>query len=80
MLKQNVNIQTLFAVQQYNSEMGDTDRMYQNINSYRIAIRGKKCRWCIFTWVLDASLQNAWLLRQKRGNKISQKIFKEKSP
>ena len=76
MLKQNVNIQTPFAVQQYNSGMGGTDRMDQNINAYRVAIRGKKWWWYIFTWVLDASLQNAWLLRQMQGNEILQKSFR----
>ena len=41
MLKPNVNIQTSFTVQQYNSRMGGTDRMDQNINACRVAIRGK---------------------------------------
>ena len=38
----NVNIQSPFAVQQYNSGMGGTDRMDQNINAYRVAIRRTK--------------------------------------
>ena len=50
--------------------------MDQHINLYRIVIRGKKWWLCILTWMIDASLQNAWLPWQMRGEKKSQKIFK----
>ena len=73
--EKNVNILTPKAVREYNQGMGETDRMDQNINAYRVSIRGKKWWWSIFTWFLDASLQNAWLLRQLR-DEISQKNFK----
>ena len=42
--------------------MGGTDRMDQNIGAYRIAIRQKKFRCCIFCWLRGAAMQNAWLL------------------
>ena len=48
------------AVQAYNSNMGGTDRMDQNINAYRIGIRGKKWWWSLFTWMLDSGVQNGW--------------------
>ena len=42
--------------------MGGTDRQDQNVNKHRIAIRGKKWYWCMFTWLIDVTVQNAWLL------------------
>ena len=47
------------AVSNYNRNMGGTDQMDQNINAYRIGIRGKKWWWSIFTWTIDVSVQNA---------------------
>ena len=71
-----MNISTLNPVYYYNSGMGGTDRMNKNINSKRRAIRGTKWWWCIFTWLVDASLQNAWLLWRMREDDLSQRIFK----
>ena len=53
--KKNVNIPTPEAVREYNLGMGGTDCMDQNINAYRVSVRGKKWWWFIFTWLLDAS-------------------------
>ena len=69
--KKNVNILTPKAVREYNLGMEGIDRIDQDINAYRVSIRGKKWWWSIFTWLLDASLQNAWLLREMRGDEIS---------
>ena len=71
-----MNILMPNAVYYFNSGMGSTDRMGENINSKRIAIRGKKWWWCIFTWLVDASMQNAWLLWRMRGDELSQKTLK----
>ena len=71
-----VQIPTPNAVKQYNFGMGGTDRMDQIINAFRVAIRGKKWWWSIFTWLLDANLQNAWLIFKMRGVDVSQKEFK----
>ena len=56
--------------------MGGTDQMDQNINNYRISIRGKKWWWPIFTWFVDAAIQNAWLLSQKTNQAKSQVNFR----
>ena len=55
-LKRIINIPTPNAVCQYKSGMDGTDRMDQNINAFRVSIRGKKWWWSIFTWMLGASL------------------------
>lgn len=48
--------------EKYNTFMGGTDQMDDNINLYRIGVRGKKWWWPIFTWLLDAAIQNAWAI------------------
>lgn len=53
----------LFAV--YNRGMGGTDRMDQNISTYRISIRSKKWWWPLFAYMPDVAMQNAWLLYRK---------------
>ena len=58
--KKNVEVDCPKIVQEYNQHMGGTDRLNQNVNKYRIAIRGKKWYWCIFIWLLDVTEQNAW--------------------
>ena len=57
--------------------MGGTDRMDQNIHAYRVSIRGKKwwC-WCLFTWLLDVSITNAWILFQAKKEALPQIDFK----
>nr|XP_023020154.1 piggyBac transposable element-derived protein 3-like isoform X1 [Leptinotarsa decemlineata] len=50
---------------QYNNFMGGTDQMDENLGRYRISIRGKKWWWCIFTWMIDVAIINAWILRRK---------------
>ena len=51
-----------FVVHCYKTYMGDTDRMDQNINSYCTTIRTKKWYWTIFSWMLDVTAQNSWLI------------------
>ena len=58
-----------FAIQLYNKFMGGTDRQDQNINKYRIAIRSKKWWWALFSSGIDATVQNAWLLKRKTNPK-----------
>lgn len=60
----------------YNASMGGTDRMDQNVNAYRIAARGKKWWWSIFTWLIDVSINNAWLLHRKSGSGMTQIDFR----
>lgn len=51
-----------FSIHAYNSGMGGVDRMDQNISKYRTSIRIKKWWWPFFAYMLDVSVQNAWLL------------------
>lgn len=44
--------------------------------SYRIGVRSKKWYWPIFTYLIDAAIQNAWTLYRKSGRKISQLDFR----
>ncbi|OAF64911.1 hypothetical protein A3Q56_07377, partial [Intoshia linei] len=72
----------------YNQHMGGTDRMGQNINANnsniiiininRIGIRGKKWWWCIFTWMLDVALNNAWVLCKESGINITNLHFRQR--
>lgn len=39
-------------------------------------IRKNKWWWSIFTWLLDVSVQNAWLLQRKAGYNITQLQFR----
>lgn len=60
----------------YNSSMGDTDLMDQNIARYRIAIQSKKWWWCLFSWMLDKSIHNAWYLYNKANESVQQLDFR----
>lgn len=66
------------AVGIYNKNMGGTDLADENISRHRISIRGKKWWWAIFTWLIDASVQNAWILYKKANtpNKCTQLQFR----
>ena len=71
-----IDVQQPNVFSKYNKCMGGTDQMDQNINNYRISIRGKKWWWPIFTWFVDAAIQNAWLLSQKTNQAKSQINFR----
>ncbi|KAB0805367.1 hypothetical protein PPYR_02337, partial [Photinus pyralis] len=58
--KKNNQIQIPCVIGKYNSAMEGTDLMDENISRYRIGLRGKKWWWCLFTWLVDATIQNAW--------------------
>lgn len=63
-------------IAKYNNNMGGTDLMDQNISTYRVGIRSKKWWWCIFTWLIDASISNSWILYKHYYPKISQLDFR----
>jgi hypothetical protein len=44
------------------SNMGGVDRMDQNIGAHRISIRSRKWWWPQFAYLLDVTMQNAWLI------------------
>ena len=41
------------------------------VSRYRIGIRSEKLWWYVFTWTIDVSQQNAWLLHRVAINRIS---------
>ncbi|KAJ8935631.1 hypothetical protein NQ314_012715 [Rhamnusium bicolor] len=54
-------------IAKYNSFMGGTDLMDENIARYRIGIRGKKWWWYLFSWVVDICVHNSWQIHRKAG-------------
>ena len=60
--KKEVSVDMPYVVHKYNTSMGGTDRQDQNVNKYRISIRTKKWWWPLFSWGIDVTIQNAWLL------------------
>ena len=74
--RKHIYIDTPFVVCQYNKNMGGTDRMDQTINAYPVSIRGKKWWWCLFTWLLDVSITNVWILFQAKGEALPQIDFR----
>ena len=75
-LNKHIQVNIPHVVDAYNKNMGGTDRMDENINAYRISIRGKKWWWPLFTWLIDASIQNAWNLARCTGKNIDQLQFR----
>ena len=51
-----------YLVHKYNTSVGGTDRQDQNVNKYTISIHTKKWWWPQFSWGIDVTIQNAWLL------------------
>lgn len=67
--KRNIMVSRPKLVSKYNSYMGGTDQMDQNIACYHIGIRGKKWYWPLITWMFDVAIQNSWILYNKTSNK-----------
>ena len=57
---------------EYKKSMGGTDQMDGNIAKYRIGVRGKKWWWSLFTWLIDVSINNAWILMRNCGSTITE--------
>lgn len=74
--KKYMTVPQPYVIKQYNSKMGGVDRLDQNVNHLRVTIGGKKWYWSIVTWLLDASVQNAWLIHRKVGGSLSHLEFK----
>lgn len=60
--KKIINVPQPHLIREYNKYMGGTDRMDEDIGHCRIALRGQKWYWAIFTWLVDVSVHNAWVL------------------
>ena len=67
--KKRVQIDQPFLIKLYNEHMGGVDRMDQNVSKYRIGLRGKKWYWCLISYMLDVSINNAWQLQKICNNK-----------
>lgn len=74
--KKKIAIPRPNCIGKYNKFMGGTDQMDSNINVYRISIRGKKWWWSIFTWLIDACIQNAWIIYRIQNPDTSQLNFR----
>ena len=48
--------------------MGCVDRMDQNVPKNQIAMRCKKWYWCLISYMLDVSINNAWQLQKICNN------------
>lgn len=62
MKKQKVDVPVPHVFQSYNKGMGGVDQMDQSIGMYRIAVKGKKWWWVLFTYVVDMTISNSWRL------------------
>ena len=67
--KKKIDVDRPYIVEQYNKTMNGTDRQDQHVNNYRSGIRGKKRWFSLFAWLVDESIQNAWLLGRKTNCK-----------
>ena len=53
-----------FLWNQYNEGMGGVDQADQNIETYQIAFKTKKCWWAFFVRILEMVLQHALILHR----------------
>ena len=60
-------------IKHYNQTMGGVDRMDQNVEKYRTAIRSKKWWWPIFGYCVDLCVQQAWHLHRIQNDSQSKK-------
>lgn len=72
-----INVPRPLAITEYNKYMCGVDRLDQNLAQYRIAYRGKKWWSSIFTWLIDACIQNAWQLYRKGQPTMTQLEFRK---
>ncbi|XP_039281885.1 piggyBac transposable element-derived protein 3-like [Nilaparvata lugens] len=72
-LKKFIHIDQPACCDLYNTYMGGVDRLDENISKMRINIRSNKWYWQLFSFPLNASMNNAWQLhRWVRKNKPEQ--------
>lgn len=63
-------------MEECSKNMDGTDIMDENINRRRVAIRGKKWWWPIFTWLLDVAVLNAWQIHKSVGSAFTSLEFR----
>lgn len=74
--KKKIEVSRPLAITKYNKSMGGVDRMDENVSLYRISIHGKKWWSCIFTWMIDVAIQNAWQLHRIAHPEMPQLDFR----
>lgn len=62
--KIKIDVPQPMVYRSYNKFMGGVDMHDQNVNNYRISIKGKKWWWVLFTHMINMSVVNAWRLHQ----------------
>ncbi|KAK0046815.1 piggyBac transposable element-derived protein 3 [Biomphalaria pfeifferi] len=72
--KKSILVDQPNVISQYNRYMGGVDRLDQNIATYRISIRSKKWWWQVVSFLLSASVNNAWMLYRLSPSYASQKL------
>lgn len=65
--KKRIEINQPNIINAYNKSMAGVDRMDQNIATYMINLRSKKWWWPLFTFVVDAAVNNAFQLYRNRN-------------
>lgn len=63
--KSTINVPQPEVFRSYNKGMGGVDLMDQMVATYRTRMRQKKWYWPIFSYFLDVSVVNAWLIMRK---------------
>ena len=63
--KKSIEVSQPYLVQMYNKHMGGVDQLDHNISKLRIGMRIKKWWWPMFSWLLNVSMQNAWLVYRR---------------
>lgn len=76
--KKVIQVTRPHMIGEYNRYMGGTDLMDENISMYRVGIRGKKWWWPLFTWLLDVSVHNAWVVKKNTGDSMPQLEFRRR--
>ena len=66
--KKRLQIDQPFLIKLYNERMVSVNKMDQNVSKYRITMRGKKWCWCLISYMLDVSINNAWQLQKICNN------------
>lgn len=74
--KKIIQVPRPYVIGKYNTYMGGTDRMDEDLSRYRIGIRSKKWYWPILTWLIDAAIQNAWIIHKCSGRQITNLNFR----
>lgn len=60
--KSRIQVKQPSLITQYNKHMGGVDLFDQNLNAYRVGIRGRKWYSSIVTYLVDAAVSNSWIL------------------